>query len=209
MTEVKARGPNFVYTKKFIIKEYGPQVWEKLLASLPADAADIWLGPPLANMSYPFTAFKHMVNALSKEIGNVKETETARLYEFIADSSLSILYTETARLYEFIADSSLSILYKAFFHFSNPSFVIKNYPKLWVRFFEAGKVEVPVAEKGHAIVKFTLPEIFLDWISPACLGYSKKAVEMAGGKNLTMQQKSKSRLQENLWEISYVLKWDE
>jgi len=39
MTEVKARGPNFVYTKKFIIKEYGPQVWEKLLASLPADAA--------------------------------------------------------------------------------------------------------------------------------------------------------------------------
>ena len=190
MTEVKARGPNFVYTKKFIIKEYGPQVWEKLLASLPADAADIWSGPPLANMSYPFTAFKQMVNALSKEIGNVKETETARLYEFIADSSLSILY-------------------KAFFHFSNPSFVIKNYPKLWVRFFEAGKVEVPVAEKGHAIVKFTLPEIFLDWISPACLGYSKKAVEMAGGKNLTMQQKSKSRLQENLWEISYVLKWDE
>ena len=190
MAEIKARGPNFVYTKKFVLQEYGAEVWEKLLASLPADAKEIWLGPPLANRSYPFVSFKQMVNALSKENGNMKEAETARLYEFIADSSLSILY-------------------KAFFHFSNPSFVIKNYPKLWDRFFEAGKVEVPVAEKGHAIVKFTLPEIFLDWISPACLGFSKKAVEMAGGKKMTMQQKSKSMLQDNLWEISYDLKWDE
>jgi hypothetical protein len=70
-------------------------------------------------------------------------------------------------------------------------------------------VEVPVAEKGHAIVKFILPEIFLDWISPACLGYSKKAVEMAGGRNLVIQQKSKSLLPDYIWEIVYELRWDE
>ena len=189
MAEVKARGPNFVYAKKFIIKEYGPGVWEKLLASIPADAAEIWTAP-LANLSYPFTAFKSMVTALSRETGGVKEAETARLYEFIADNSLNILY-------------------KAFFQFANPSYVLKNYPKLWDRFFEAGKVEVPVAEKGNAVIKFTLPEIFLDWLSPACLGYSKKAVEMAGGRNLTMLQKSKSQLPDNLWVIEYGLKWDE
>lgn len=189
MAEVKARGPNFVYTKKFILKEHGPVVWEKLLASLSAENVEIW-SAPLANMSYPFSAFKSLVTALTNETGMVKDAETARLYEFIADSSLSILY-------------------KAFFQFANPSFVLKNYPKLWDRFFEAGKVEVPVAEKGHAAIKFTLPEIFLDWLSPACLGFSKKAVEMAGGRNLTMQQKSKTRLQDDLWEIVYDLKWNE
>jgi len=190
MTEVKARGPNFVYAKKYILQEYGPEIWAKLLSRLPKDAAEIWLGPPLANMSYPFSAFKLMVDDLSKEAGIVKEAETARLYEFIADNSLNILY-------------------KAFFQLANPSFVIRNYPKLWTRFFETGKVEVPVAEKGHAIVKFILPEIFLDWISPACLGYSKKAVEMAGGRNLVVQQKSRSSLPDNIWEIAYELRWDE
>ena len=190
MAEVMARGPNFVYTKKYVLQEYGPEIWAKLIARLPADAAEIWLGPPLANMSYPFSAFKLMVADLSKEAGIVKEAETARLYEFIADNSLNILY-------------------KAFFQLANPSFVIRNYPKLWTRFFESGNVEVPVAEKGHAIVKFILPEIFLDWISPACLGYSKKAVEMAGGRNLVIQQKNRSLLPDNIWEIAYELRWDE
>ncbi|MFZ2198524.1 MAG: hypothetical protein WAV13_12365, partial [Thermodesulfovibrionales bacterium] len=51
MTEIKARGPNFTYTKKYILQEYGPEMWGKLLARLPKDAAEIWLGPPLASMS--------------------------------------------------------------------------------------------------------------------------------------------------------------
>ena len=190
MAEVKARGQNFVYTKKYILQEYGPEMWGRLLARLPSDAAEIWVGQPLANLSYPFSAFKCMVADLSKEAGMLKEAETARLYEFIADSSLNILY-------------------KAFFQLANPSFVIRNYPKLWARFFESGTVEVPIAEKGHAVVKFILPEIFLDWISPACLGFSKKAVEMAGGRNLVIQQKSKSLLPDNIWEIVYELRWDE
>jgi hypothetical protein len=188
--EVKARGPNFVFTKKYILQEYGPEIWARLLARLPSDAAEIWMGPPMAYLSYPFSAFKILVTNLAKEAGIVKEAETARLYEFIADSSLNVLY-------------------KTFFQLANPSFVIKNYPKLWSRFFETGTVEVPLAEKGHAIVKFILPEIFLDWISPACLGYSKKAVEMAGGRNLVVHQKSRSSLQDNLWEIIYELRWDE
>ena len=57
-------------------------------------------------------------------------------------------------------------------------------------FFNAGSVEVPLVEKGHAVLKFLPPEIFNDWLPPACLGYSKKAVEMAGGRNLTMQRSS-------------------
>ncbi|MEW6108640.1 MAG: hypothetical protein AB1632_05635 [Nitrospirota bacterium] len=190
MEKVMARGPNFVFTKEFIILEYGNETWEKLLGILSPDAAGIWSQPPLAYNSYPFTAFKEMISALAKELKIVKDSETARLYEYIADRSLNRIY-------------------KMFFRLANPSFVIKNYPKLWERFFDSGKVEVPLSEKGHAMVKFILPEIFLDWLPPACLGYSKKAVEISGGENLTMSLKNRNHLTDELWEITYELRWDE
>ncbi len=190
MAEVMAKGPNFVFAKKFILQEYKADIWVKLLASVPSDVATIWRDTPLVTSSYPFGAFKSMVTSLSKVSGRQEEVETARLYEYIAENSLNVLY-------------------KIFFQLANPSFVIKNYPMLWSRFFDAGRVKVLVAGKGHAIVKFTLPEIFLDWLSPACRGYSKKAVEMGGGKDLTIHQVSKSLLSDNTWEIIYELNWVE
>ncbi len=190
MAEVLARGPNFVFAKEFILRTYGKETWERLVATLAPADGKIWTGPPLTYESYPFTAFKSMVSSLSKEVGIREDAETAQLYEYIADRSLNVLY-------------------KVFFRLANPSFVIKNYPKLWERFFNTGKVEVPVAEKGHAVVKFTLPAIFLDWLPPACLGYSKKAVELAGGRNLRMKERSKSLLPNDDWEIVYELKWEE
>jgi hypothetical protein len=190
MADVLARGPNFVFTKEFVVNKYGKEMWERLVGGLAPEDEKVWTGPPLTYESYPFSAFKSMVSALSKELGIREDKETAELYEYIADRSLNVLY-------------------KMFFRFANPSFVIKNYPKLWERFFNSGKVEVPVAEKGHAVVKFVLPEIFLDWLPPACLGYSKKAVELAGGRNLKMRETSKSLFSSKEWEIVYELKWDE
>ena len=190
MKEVMAKGPNFVYAKEFIQKEYGEVVWKSLMASLSPEESAIWMGSPLVHEIYPFRIFKSLIYALSKLLGKREDSETAIMYEYIADRSLNLLY-------------------KLFFRFADPSFVIKNYPRLWIRFFDSGNVEVPLSEKSHAVLKFTLPEIFLDWIYPACLGYSKKAVEMAGGKNLTVVEKSKTILPDNSWEIVYELNWTE
>jgi len=56
-------------------------------------------------------------------------------------------------------------------------------------------------------VTFTLPEIFLDWLPPACLGYSRKAVEMAGGKHFAMRPLGKEEQYNKDWKISYKLSW--
>jgi len=189
MEEIMARGLNFVFAKKFIQKEYGNETFNRAFDSLPQEAKEIWQDAVIIG-SYPFPAFKAMTAVLSVELGTLKDREIAKMYEYIADRSLSVLY-------------------KMFFKMTNPSFVIKNYPKLWSRFFKSGEVEVPVAEKCYAKVRFILPEIFLDWLPPACLGYSKKAVEMAGGKNLVMKLERKSLLPDKSWEIIYVLKWEE
>ncbi len=190
MGDVLAKGVNFLYSKRFIMSEYGTEKWERVLNALPKESQDIWASGILVSNSYPFAAFKEMMQALTKEIGSAKRDQLARIYEYIADQSLNKVY-------------------KIFFRFANPSFVIKNYPKLWANFFNTGSVEVPVAEKGHAILKFVLPEIFLDWLPPACLGYSKKAVEMSGGKSLSMKEVSTKRLGEDSWEITFELNWSE
>ena len=190
MAEVMAKGVNFLYAKRYIETNYGEDRWEKVMKALPPKDRDVWSGGVMVTSSYPFSAFKAMITALSKELGAVKNDELARIYEYVADQSLSKVY-------------------KIFFRFANPSFVIKKYPKLWDNFFNSGTVSVPVAEKGHAVLKFLLPEIFVDWLAPACLGYSKKAVEMSGGKGLAMKELGKQHIGTGEWEISYELFWSE
>jgi hypothetical protein len=189
-TEVLAKGVSFLYARTYILAKYGPETWEKVVLSMPPASKALWVQSLLVTQEYPFEAFKDMMSSLSRVLKTAKDAELAAIYEYIADQSLSKMY-------------------KIFFRLAHPSFVIKNYPSLWKMFFNAGTVEVPVAEKGHAIVRFLLPEVFNDWLSPACLGYSKKAVEMAGGSGLMLDRVSRGKKGEDLWETVYELRWKE
>jgi hypothetical protein len=137
------------------MNKYGLEKWKQLLQSLSEEARKIWNEPVLYVQEHPFALYKELISALSVE-SSTKEI------------------SELSSIYEYIADHSLNKLYKVFFSFAKPQFVIKNYPKLWQRFFNTGHVEVPVAESGHAILSFKLPELFLDWLEPACFGIQKR-----------------------------------
>jgi len=187
MPDILAKGPNFVFAREFILKHYGEQTWNQVLARMSDDMAVSWRNADLDH-KLPFATFKAGTQALSDELGSPEIVELARMYEFIADRSLSTLY-------------------KAFFRLTSPAFVIRNYPRLWEMFFNAGEVEVDLPEKNQATVTFTLPEIFLDWLPPACLGYSQRAVEMAGGKYFAIRQLEKKRLGVDEWKVSFKLSW--
>ena len=188
MEDVPARGPNFVYGKEFVREKHGLKVWEEVMDRLPAEAATVWSGPLLITGTYPFSAFKAMLAALTEVVGTQPDHETARMYSYIADRSLNSVY-------------------KFFFSLTQPSFVISRYPVLWQRFFKAGTVQVSQAGAGRARLDFTLPEIFLDWIRPACLGYSSKAVGLSGGSDLELEDLERSQLPGGDWRISYKLTW--
>ncbi len=190
MTMIMAKGVNYLFARQYIENKYGKETWGRIMLSLSNEGKTVWSGVLLASMEYPFSAFKEMMASLNRDLKSAKERELAAIYEYIADQSLNKMY-------------------KIFFTLANPSYVIKNYPKLWSKFFNTGTVEVMVAEKGHAVLKFLLPEIFNDWLAPACLGYSKKAVEMAGGRNLDMKKNSAGKVSEDLWETVYELRWTE
>ncbi len=190
MQDVLARGPNFVYAAEFIRERHGEDRWQRILEALPEPAGKVWREPLLVTGTYPFQAFKDMLTALERVVGAVPSEETARMYEHIADRSLTTVH-------------------KFFFRFAEPSFVIKRYPILWQRFFLAGKVEVPVAGPGHAELEFELPEIFLDWLGPACAGYSKRAVELAGGSDFILSQPERKHLGDDIYRLTYELTWKE
>ena len=190
MEDVSARGPNFVYGREFVCDQHGLKVWERVLDAMPAAAAAVWNGPLLITGTYPFSSFKAMLAALTEVVGAQPDEETGRMYSYIADRSLNSVY-------------------KFFFKLAQPSFVISRYPVLWQRFFESGDVRVSGAGPGRARLDFTLPEIFLDWIRPACLGYSTKAVSLSGGRELEQQEVERSRLADGQWRISFELAWKE
>lgn len=188
--DVVARGPNFVFTQKFILETYGTTTWDTLLHRLPQQTAEIWKGPLLVTGVYSFSAFKTMIALLSTVEGLHTDQEIAKLYEYIASQSLNTVY-------------------KVFFRLTTPVFVIRNYQKLWQRFFTTGTVDVVEARKGYAEITFTLPDNFLDWLPPACYGYSRKAIEMAGGTHLDLREKAKTRVAHGHWESCYELVWEE
>jgi hypothetical protein len=190
MSEVIARGPNFVFAQEFIRATHGSEIWDQVVATMPPEAQAVWSSSPLVTGSYPFSAFKSMVNALADVVGHIPTEETAAMYEFIADRSLSTIH-------------------KFFFRFADPPYVIKRYPILWQRFFASGEVRVLEARKGSARLEFELPEIFLDWLEPACYGYSKKAIEMAGGADLKMSTVAEEEIPGGLWRTTYELRWSE
>jgi hypothetical protein len=188
--DVMAKGVNFICAKKYIEKKYGKETWEQIMRSLSDEARAVWNDCLLAGSEYPFLAFKEMMSSLSSVLKTAKDAEIAAVYEYIADQSLNTMY-------------------KIFFRLAQPSFVIKNYPLLWSRFFNAGTVDVPAADKGHASVRFLLPDVFDNWLPPACLGYSKKAVAMAGGGDLTVKRTSYEKKPAGVFESVYELRWKE
>ncbi len=187
MEIVLAKGPNFVFARDFIQKEYPQEIWDSLMNRLSSTDSIIWQNAALDG-AYPFSIFKTGVFTL------------ANLLEFPE-------MLETAKMYEYIADRSLNTIYKTFFRLTSPSFVIQNYPRLWDQFFTAGQVEVPLAKDKRAIVVFNLPEIFIDWLPPACLGYSRKAIELAGGQHFNMHQIENVNLDNDYWKVSYEMGW--
>lgn len=185
-----ARGPNFVYARDFVNEHHGPEVWEKVLAGLDTQAAELWSGRLLVTGRYSFVSLLEMTRVLCELTGEEGCEELSEMYSFIADSSLNTVY-------------------RFFLRFSDPSFVIRNYPLLWKRFFESGTVAVPEAGRGGAQLVFEVPSIFVDWLPPACLGYSRKAVELAGGRDVTLKEIGRDQVAPDTWKIEFRLDWVE
>ncbi|HSG05545.1 MAG TPA: hypothetical protein VLB09_04005, partial [Nitrospiria bacterium] len=149
--EVKAKGLNFVYFRDYVTENQGAAFWSDFLQNLPEEDQHIWKGAILSAW-YPFKYFKTGFFEYARLMGTGNRSKLPKVYEYIAEKSLNTIY-------------------KVFFKVAaSPTFVLKNYPKLWSLFFNTGSVEILETGDKHCTFRFTLPEIFLDWLGPACTG---------------------------------------
>lgn len=183
-----ARGTNFVLAREYVIATHGEATWTRVLAGLTPEHRRTWEAPVTVG-TYDFEAFKAAAAALARETGQGDET--------------------LARMYAYIADRSLNGLYKVFFRLANPAFVLGNFPRLWTRFFTAGSVQVPLAAAERAELCFAVPETFLGWLGPACLGYSTRAIELAGGRQVRVRERERRRRRDGEWEVVFDVTWRE
>lgn len=183
-----ARGVNFILARDYIQDTAGLEAWNRALARLTSEHRAVWERPLLPIGTYDFGAFKALAASAAAEQGATSDVALAAMYAYIADRSLNTLY-------------------KVFFRLANPAFVLGNFPKLWDRFFTAGRVQVPMAERQRARLVFTVPEVFLDWLTPACLGYSMRAVELAGGRGVAVRAGDRRRRDDGSWEVAYEVTW--
>ena len=188
--DVLATGINFTGVKKYIALNYGEETWAETVRTLSPGARAVWTNTHAAGTGYPFSAFKEMVATLHAALRTTSESEAAAVYEFILDESTGSMN-------------------RIFLRMTQPSQILRNYPLLWGKFFNTGSVEVPVATRGHGVVRFLLPEIFEDWLPAACLGFSRKAIEMGGGRELRMTRTAFQKKPGGLFESVYELRWIE
>ncbi|MCC6810159.1 MAG: hypothetical protein IT381_22200 [Deltaproteobacteria bacterium] len=189
-TEPMVRGVNIVYTRKYILERDGSAVWEALVDSLPSDAAkQHWREIATMIREYPFSSFKAMIDAIAKKKG-------------VSDADGS------AELYYYMADQTLNLIYKIFFKLGSVSFVLSKYPQLWRRFFSFGALDVMEIVERRALLRFTVPEVAVDWVHSACFGFSKRAITLAGGSNVTQKETSRERLPSGEWQVLVQLGWD-
>lgn len=182
-----ARGANFVFARDFVNARYGPDAWAQVLARLSPEHRRLWESPLMLIGTYDFGAFKAAAAAVGEVTG-------------AGDRAL-------AAMYEYAADQSLNTLYKVFFRLANPAFVIGNFPKLWPRFFTAGEVRVDNVARDRAELHFSVPAPFLDWLGPACLGYSSKAVQLAGGRDVRVREMDRRSGTDGNWQVGYQVSW--
>ena len=58
MTDVVARGVNFVYAREFVVAERGEAAWPAIVQRMPPEAAAVWNKPLSLLGTYSFSAFK-------------------------------------------------------------------------------------------------------------------------------------------------------
>jgi len=182
------RGVNYIFTRQYILQHQGMDLWKKVLAMLPLEHRQEWEKPLLAISLYSFSAYMELIEKYCDMISVAQKQELISIYEYIAEQSLTTLY-------------------KHYMNRTDPSSMIGNFPKMWDRFFSAGKVEVYELTPTSVRLEFELPEVFLSWIFSACLGFSRKAVELGGGVGLVQQEKKRIRVKADIWKISYSLNW--
>jgi hypothetical protein len=134
MTHVK--GSALLSTVRFIQERFGPEGLRAVLADLEPDDRAAVEGGLLASSWYPFSLMLRLMQAA----GRFDAGRTLHLYRQMGRAS---------------ADYSLTTIYRIFFKIGSPQFTLARAARVFGNYYDTGRMEAIVNDKGHAVVELT------------------------------------------------------
>ena len=190
----KASASIFIYSREFIIDNYGKETWQKISDGLTEDESKIANSDYIPNEWYPVYLLNRVLNILD------------RLRS--ADNKESII-----PIVEYITQKDLKPVFNMFINLKDPVFVLQNVPSIWNRYFNTGKVAIELSDPENKYFQFSLTEGTDENIysgEAICrhgtVTWIKTALEIAGAQNIDIQH-SKCRYHGDPACINDV-KWD-
>jgi hypothetical protein len=166
MTKAQSKGIGLVNARSFAIKRFGPDGWQRTLASLSLEDRDVLAGVVSVGW-YPLELHARVTRAIDEVHG-------------VGDLALA------AQLGRFQADTDLTTVHRVFLKLISPNFAVEKLTELWPRYHDSGRWVV--ARRGDDQMLGQLHEFGGGFVDPAIcrtvVGYITRCVELVGAKNV-------------------------
>lgn len=171
------------------MKNNFPDRYEEWIASLPECSKPYYSSNIIVSKFFP------LVDATSLPV------------KAIADLFYDGNLAKTSKLVgTFHADYALKGIYKLFLMVVNPHSLIKKSEAIYKRYYSESRLIVTENEQNRAVIQITgfpLKDIVMETSMGA---YTKRGIELAGGKNVTARKTSSVVKGADI--IEYVFSWD-
>ncbi len=190
----KASASIFIYSREFIIENYGKETWQNISDELTEDESKFANAEYSFNEWYPVYLLNRVLNILDK----LRSAEDK-------DSIIPIV--------KYITQKDLKPVFNMFINLKDPVFVLQNVPSIWNRYFNTGKISIELSNPENKHFQYSLTEGADEDIysgEAICrhgtVTWIKTALEIAGAQNIDIVH-SKCRYKGDPVCINDV-KWD-
>ena len=160
------KGTSFLHDEEYIVDKYGPEVWARVLAAMPAGDAEV-RASVIAVGWYDNELLVRMLCAAE---------------DVLRDRDPKIIET----LGRYAAEADLKRIHRVFLRMANPAVVLEKATALWRRFFNTGRWEVKRVTQG-AEAELIDAGVVHEIICRNLRAYVQRLFELVGAKGVTVR----------------------
>lgn len=161
---LKAKGPLFKGTLKYIKEKYGENKIQEIMTKVPEEVKKLLEGTILDSVFYPAS---YLVS-INEAIISPDDPEAKKIYKEIG---------------RFSADSAYHGIYKLLFMVSSTKFMVGRAPNVWKTYYSQGILKMVGKEGNCAQIFIYNSEINHKSLCLRIEGFIERMIELTGGKN--------------------------
>ncbi len=166
---MEVKGTAIVVVPAFIKDRYQESGFEKWLQALTAEARKVYAEPVIISRWYDTRVF--LIEP------------TVKFCELFYQGDLRGAY----ELGRYSADYALRGIYRLFVKLGSVEFILKKAKLILPTYYRPSSIEVPVMEKGRALIRITEFADIHEVVEQRIAGWIARAAEISGGKNVKLE----------------------